>query len=103
MISGSQKDFPVMDGDTFSGFLTQKDLLRFLTQRGESTPVSDAMTTEFNTTSEDELLDNTFQKFEEFECKTVAVLRNGKLKGILTLDNIGEFVSIRDALGDRKE
>ena len=101
VISGSQKDFPVMEGDILSGFLIQKDLLRSLSQTGKSTLVSEAMTKEYNVVGEDELLDESFQKFENFECKTIAVLKNKKITGLLTLDNIGEFVSIRNVLGEK--
>lgn len=99
VISGSQKDFPVIKDQEVIGVLTQKDLLQGLSEKGQNSIVSDAMTTNFKTVGDSELLDSAFFQFEGTDCKTIPVIRYGKLIGILTLDNIGEFVSIRGALG----
>ena len=102
VISGSQKDFPVMKNHEVIGILTQRDLLKGLSERGQSSLVSDTMTTNFKTIGDSDLLDSVFFQFEGFDCKTIPVIKFGKLIGILTLDNIGEFVSIKGALEVRK-
>ncbi|MGI9535315.1 MAG: site-2 protease family protein [Thermodesulfobacteriota bacterium] len=103
VISGSQKDFPVMKDHEVIGILTQRDLLKGLSERGQSSLVSDTMTTNFKTIGDSDLLDSAFFQFEGSDCKTIPVIKFGKLIGILTLDNIGEFVSIKGALEVRKE
>ena len=102
VISGSQKDFPVMRDNDVIGILTQRDLLKSLSESGQSSLVLDAMTTNFKTIGDSDLLDSVFFQFEGFDCKTIPVVKFGKLIGILTLDNIGEFVSIKSALEVRK-
>jgi len=102
VLSGSQKEFPVMKDHIVIGILTEKDLLKGLSQKGQTSIVSDVMVTNFKTVGDSDLLDSAFFQFEKFDSKTMPVLKNGKLIGLLTLDNIGEFVSIRGALGERK-
>ena len=102
IISGSQKDFPVKKDREVIGILTQKDLLKGLSEKGKTSIVSDVMTTNFKIVEESELLDTAFFQFEGSDCKTIPVIKHGNLTGLLTLDNIGEFVSIRGALGGGK-
>ena len=102
VISGSQKDFPVVKDHNVIGILTQKDLLKGLSEKGKSGIVSDVMSKEFKTIGESELLDSVFFKFEGSDSRTIPVMKHDKLIGLLTLDNIGEFVSIKGALEVRK-
>jgi Zn-dependent protease len=98
VISGSQKDFPVIKDNTVIGILTEKNLLKGLSQKGQNGITSDVMTTNFNTVGDSDLLESVFPQFEGSDCRTIPVMRNEKLIGLLTLENIGEFVSIKDAL-----
>ncbi|MGI9534166.1 MAG: CBS domain-containing protein, partial [Thermodesulfobacteriota bacterium] len=102
VISGSQKEFPVIKDQTVIGILTQKDLLKGLSQKGQTTIISDVMTTDFKTVEKSDLLESVFFQFEGTYSSTFPVLEYGKLIGLLTLENIGEFVSIKEALEVRK-
>jgi predicted transcriptional regulator len=46
-----------------------------------------------------ELLDAALLRLREQSCATAPVLENGRLAGLLTLENIGELVMINSALG----
>ena len=43
-------------------------------------------------------IEHVFAKLQECACRTVPVLADGRLAGIVTLDNVGEFLSIRAAM-----
>jgi hypothetical protein len=47
------------------------------------------------------MLDITFQRLQGHECHTIPVVRRGDLVGLLTMDNVGEFLSVQAALGGR--
>jgi CBS-domain-containing membrane protein len=49
-----------------------------------------------------EMLDSSFQKMREGECATLPVLREGRLVGIVTLENVGEWMMIQSALNKAK-
>ena len=98
-LSGSQKDFPVVDEGRLTGVLTQEELLKALDERGRDLPVADVMQRQFKTASLSEKIEKVFVRLQQCACRTVPVLADGRLAGIVALDNVGEFLSIRAALG----
>lgn len=97
-LSGFQQDFPVMQEGQLVGVLTQNNMVSALHHTGENTPVEQAMTREFQTADANEMLEVALQRLQECECHTMPVLRAGQLVGLLTTDNIGEFMMIQSAL-----
>jgi CBS domain-containing protein len=99
IIAGSQQDFPVADDGRVVGVLTRNDLLRGLTERGKDARVGDVMRRDIRIADASEMLEIAFARLHECECRTLPVTRNGKLAGLLTSENVGEFLMIQSALG----
>lgn len=99
LLSGSQQDFPVVDDDAVVGILTRADLLVALTQRGEQAAVSEVMQRDFQTADPAEMIDVVLQRLQGAKCHTVPVLRREKLIGLITMENVGEFLSVQVARG----
>ncbi len=97
-ISGTQKDFPVTDNGTIIGVLTQSDLLAALSKNGPQALVSEAMQHQFITVDSYDMLETAFSKLRDCNCHTLPVTRNNRLVGLLTMDNLGEFMRIQAAL-----
>lgn len=97
-LSGSQKDFPVVEGDRVVGILTQRDLLSALASQGASVTVGSVMQREFATVGLFDMLETAFKRFTECACQTLPVLHLGRLVGLITMDNVGEFLAIRSAM-----
>jgi Zn-dependent protease/predicted transcriptional regulator len=100
-LTGSQKDFPVVADGDIVGVLLQKDLLVALAQRGSNTLVADVMQPEFEVLDAAEMLDTAFQRLSACRCSTAPVTFQGRLVGLVTMDNIGEFMAIQGALKRR--
>lgn len=98
LLSGAQQDFPVTWGSEVIGILTRADLMTGLSQSGAETRVADVMRREFRTAQAEEMLEPILTQLATEALRTVPVLRNGQLAGLLTLDNVGEFVMIESAL-----
>jgi len=98
ILGGSQQDFPVMDGDKVAGVLTRDALLLALAKR-EPRSVGDIMRSDIRPADASEMLQTAFQRLQECACHTVPVLQNGRLVGLLTTDNVGEFLMIQAAVG----
>jgi Zn-dependent protease len=97
-LAGSQKDFPVVSNGHIEGILTQTDLLKALSAREQHPTVTSAMQKNFITVDSLEMLESAFAKLKDCNCHTLPVTLNGKLAGLLTMDNLGEFLRIQAAL-----
>ena len=98
-LDGSQKDFAVVQDDVVVGILTQGDLLAALSKEDSTMPVTDVMQRDFVTVDAHEMLESAFARFGKCSCKTLPVVHDGRLVGMLTMDNVGEFLAIQSALG----
>jgi len=101
LLAGSQQDFPVVEDTRVVGVLTRHDLLAALTRSGQQTPVGEAMQREFETVEAAEMLETAFRRLQSCQCHTLPVMRRGELVGMVTMDNVGEFVAVQAAMGTR--
>ena len=97
-LAGSQKDFPVVNNGSIEGILTQTDLLKALSARDQHSTVTSAMQNKFVTVDSLEMLETAFAKLKDCNCHTLPVTLDGKLVGLLTMDNLGEYMRIQSAL-----
>jgi hypothetical protein len=49
------------------------------------------------------MADRVFARLQKCDCHTLPVLRNGELVGIVTMENVGEFLMIQSALDEAKK
>jgi len=95
IIAGDQKDFPVVSDGQVVGILTESGLLEGLRRNGENTLVSSVMQTHFATADSYDMLETAFARLQNCNCHTMPISHNGLLVGLLTMDNIGEFIRIQ--------
>lgn len=98
IVAGTQHDFPVVEGEKVVGILTRNDLLVALSSQGPQVPVGSVMQRDFQTVDASLMLEEAAKRLEACRCTTMPVTRLGALVGLLTMDNLGEFVMIRQAL-----
>ena len=104
VMDGYQNDFPVLDNGRVVGILRLADLLAGLQSGGLEAPVARFMRTDFETVAPGEALDRALSRLHAGECPVMPVLdRDGKLVGLLTPENVGELVMIRQAVRSRRE
>lgn len=102
ILAGSQQDFPVVKDGRVVGVLTRGDLLTALAQQRQGTLVNDVMRREFQLVDSFEMLETVFARLQACECHTLPVTHNGQLVGLVTMDNVGEFLAIQAALRPAK-
>jgi Zn-dependent protease/predicted transcriptional regulator len=100
-IDGSQHDFPVMWGENVMGILTRANLLAGLSQYGSDQLVTSVMQREFDTAAPGEMLEAVLTRLAAAKCRTMPVIQDGKLIGLVTLENLGEYMMIQNALQRR--
>jgi Zn-dependent protease/CBS domain-containing protein len=97
LLTGSQQDFPVVVNGRIEGILTRSDLVDALARSGRSATVADTMKRECPTAEASEMLETVLARLQGRECHTVPVLEHGTLVGLVTMDNVGEFLMIQAA------
>jgi len=98
MLAGWQQDFPVVFGDHVLGVLRREDLVRAIAQGGTSLAVREAMRRDFEAIDSHDMLEQAVQVLQRCGCRSLPVLHNGELVGMLTMENVGEFMMIQSAL-----
>jgi len=98
-LTTSQKDFPVVEDGQVKGILVQPLLFNVLQRRDQEISVYEVMVREFASVDFLDKLEKAFTTLQSCNCQTLPVLKNGQLIGLLTTENVGEFVKIQNALG----
>jgi predicted transcriptional regulator len=98
ILAGCQQDFPVAENGSVVGVLTRADLLAGLAKGGQSAAVSQYMQQRFQTAKPWETAEKAMARLQSSDCRTLPVLRDGEMVGLLTMENVGEFMMIRSAL-----
>jgi Zn-dependent protease/predicted transcriptional regulator len=98
LLSGSQQDFPVEADGEAVGLLTRRDLLQALHDLGPGAAVRQAMRIDVAPVDASAPLEETFQRLQTEELSAAPVTDNGRLVGLITMENIAEFLMIRTAL-----
>ena len=96
LLTGSQQDFPVVANGRIEGMLTRSDLVKALARSGRPASVADNMR-ECPTAEASEMLETVLGRLQGQDCHTIPVLEQGALIGLVTMDNVGEFLMIQAA------
>ena len=98
ILAGSQHDFPVVEDGRLVGVLTRDDFIRALSREGQSTPVVNVMRRDLPTIDSHDMVEMAVTRLQESGSKTLPVMHAGQLVGLITSENITEFLMIRSAL-----
>ncbi|MGE0460050.1 MAG: site-2 protease family protein [Vicinamibacterales bacterium] len=98
LLKGTQQDFPVMAEGQVVGVLTLRDLQAALGRLGDGAPVKEAMRPDVPVVDANDMLESVFQALQASGSRIAAVVREGRIAGLVTPDNVGEFVMVRSSL-----
>ena len=101
-LTGSQNDFPVIEGGNVVGFLAQTDLLRGLQQGGDQLEVAAAMQVEVVDVNPGVHMEQVLGLMQGNPHGLVTVSESGQLKGIINFDNIFELLRILAAIEENE-
>jgi Zn-dependent protease/CBS domain-containing protein len=104
ILDGFQQDFPIVEGSVVKGMLTRARLLKALAEGGDQTSVGDVMERDFQQAAPSEQAEVVLARLKNCGCHSLPVIDGGRLLGVLTMDNVGEFVMVQAALrGDKAQ
>jgi predicted transcriptional regulator len=98
ILAGSQQDFPVVQDGQFVGVLTRDDFIKALSQQGQNTPVAEVIQRNIPSVDSHEMVETALMRLQESGAKTLPVMHGGRFVGLVTSENITEFLMIRSAL-----
>jgi CBS domain-containing protein len=97
-LSGSQKDFPVVENGRLRGILTQTDLLKALAEIDKHPTVASAIQADYTMVDHRDMLESALSKLNDCNCHTLPVMDQERIIGLVTMDNLGEYMRIQTAL-----
>jgi Zn-dependent protease/CBS domain-containing protein len=97
LLAGSQHDFPVMHGETVVGLLTRSALVRAMLTEGPESYVAGAMDRDFPRVVPDMPLPDALAILQGPGACALVIDEEGHLKGMLTSENLSEFILLRQA------
>lgn len=99
VLAGSQHDFPVVDGEgRVIGILERDAFIAALSSQGQSAPVVGVMRGSLPEVDSYEMVESALMRLQESGAKALPVTHLGRLVGLITAENITEFLMIRSAL-----
>jgi Zn-dependent protease/predicted transcriptional regulator len=102
LLEGSQACFPVLSNGEVVGLLTRENIVRGLTEEGPSAYVAGYMQREFPIHQVHEPLEKVLEGGDGSNRLPALVYSDGRLAGILSSDNFGEFLMVRQALKEKQ-
>jgi CBS domain-containing protein len=104
LLAGTQQDFPIVTGDgTLDGVLTRSDLMVGLAKGGPEAAVADFSKQQIASVEADSPLSEAVGRLRAGHGPCLQVLDRGKTVGLLTLENVAEYLMVRAALADRPQ
>jgi Zn-dependent protease len=97
IVAGFQHDFPVVDGTRLVGVLTRSDVVRGLSGTGKDTSVASAMQRGFVAAHPADMLESVLSRLRVADDVPIVVRQGDAVVGILTAENIGEFILMQGA------
>lgn len=98
IVAGSQHDFPVIENGQVMGVVTRDDFLVALTQNGQNVLVSGVMRINLPEIDSYEMVESALMRLQESGVPMLPVTHGGQLVGIITAENITEYLMINSAL-----
>lgn len=97
LLAGSQQDFPVESSDGPWGVLHRDDLISALRNFGPDVPVSEVMRIVPHTLTPQDPVEQAIQLMRDSHLSAIPVLYDDMLVGLLTTENLGELLMLREA------
>jgi Zn-dependent protease len=100
LLGGHQQDFPVIDSwGRVVGILSRAAILEGLARHEPGAPVLEVMDREFSCVSPGASMDEVLGRFQETGGKPVLVMDDAVLVGMVTLENLAQFIEVARRAG----
>jgi len=98
LLAGSQQDFPVTTNGQVVGILRRNDLVKALSEGRRDAPVNEGMCRDCESVDEATSLQSAVESMRQRQRATMPVVADGRVVGLLTLENISEMIMVNAAM-----
>jgi Zn-dependent protease/CBS domain-containing protein len=102
IIAGFQHEFPVLDDGKVVGVLTRDDVVKGLAEGGGKQAVGRVMRRDFGIADPNELLASALGRIHDHEIGSLVVVKDGRVLGLVTPENVGEWLLLENAGRDAR-
>jgi predicted transcriptional regulator len=95
ILASLQQDFPVMEEGRLVGLLRRDDVLRELARGTTTAPIGSVMRRELPLVDPAEMVSAALEKLAGSESRSLLVVRDGKLVGMLVPESVGWLLATR--------
>ncbi|MDN5205019.1 site-2 protease family protein [Fulvivirgaceae bacterium BMA10] len=103
ILDSQVKDFLVMDGENVVGTLSREDVIKALRENGQDPFIGDIMNKKLIILDPDTPLEKLYEKKQGQKQALMPVIKDHQLLGVLDLENVMEFMTVKNALQNRKD
>jgi Zn-dependent protease/predicted transcriptional regulator len=103
VLNGWQQDFPVLHEGRVIGMLLRGDMIAALAGGQVHASVQQTMREDFPVASPVEPLQSVLTRLHDTQVATVPIVENGRLVGLITLENMTEYMMVHVALSEAKK
>jgi CBS domain-containing protein len=96
MLAGHQDDVPVVAGGRLLGVAYREDVLRAALAGNVGAPIASLMHADVPMVSYSEFLDDAFEKLRASGRRSIPVVRDGALVGILPIENVASVLQLQE-------
>ncbi|MGM0530801.1 MAG: site-2 protease family protein [Bacteroidota bacterium] len=98
LLDGPEQRFIVTYEDRVVGVLARNDIIQGLMSYGEDAKVEKVMNTDVTVFQSGTSLEKAYEKMKNQQITMAPVIENEKVKGLIDMDNINEFIMVRSAM-----
>lgn len=102
-MTGAQKDFPVLHEGELIGVLSRSDVREAMRHDELDLPVGELMRPVGKTLTPEEPLERAMERIQEDRTPFVPVVEEGHLVGLVTVENLHEYLAMRRFQAERRE
>lgn len=97
LTNSGQQHFPVLNMMELNGILTHQQILKAISKKDTSAPISDYMTKSFMVLSPEDSIQAAYQLFQENGYELIPIVENGVVIGILDKACLNDFLQMQAA------
>lgn len=98
MLDSQERSFVIEEDGKVKGILSRKEIISGLSQFGKDAAVEKVMKTNWPDLQTSDMLIDVMQRFESKDHSLLPVFREGRLAGVLDLENISEYLMVQNAI-----